>query len=73
VLEEKKCMMCKQENPHVFFTRYMGDFTVRLGAPQFEALKVQASVAVGSWNAWQPLCLQCPAAAAIPILIVDSR
>lgn len=51
VLEEKKCMICKQENPQVFFTRYMGDFTVRLGPPQFEALKVQALVAAGSCTA----------------------
>ena len=44
LLEDKKCMMCKQENLQLYFTRFNGDFTLRLGPDQFAQLKVSMPV-----------------------------
>ena len=37
VLKDKNCVLCKQENPAIFFTRFAGDYTVR---PDFADLQV---------------------------------
>lgn len=41
IMEDTKCMLCKQDNPHVFFTRYMGDYTESLAPDQFAELPVR--------------------------------
>ncbi len=40
VLADKKCVMCREESPQVFFTRFSGDYTARLTPQQFAELKV---------------------------------
>ncbi|KAF6252767.1 hypothetical protein COO60DRAFT_1274132 [Scenedesmus sp. NREL 46B-D3] len=42
VMEDSKCMLCKQECPRVFFTRYMGDYTEGLAPDEFENLPARA-------------------------------
>jgi recombinational DNA repair protein (RecF pathway) len=41
VLKDNRCIMCKQEQPTVLFTRFMGDYTARLDPNQ--DLKARAS------------------------------
>lgn len=40
VLKDKGCVFCRQECGQVFFTRFMGDYTARLGPEDFDKLKV---------------------------------
>jgi hypothetical protein len=40
VMEDSKCMICKQDCPSVFFTRYMGDYTEGLAPEEFDDLPV---------------------------------
>lgn len=40
VMEDTRCMLCKQDNPSVFFTRYMGDYTHSLAPDEFSKLQV---------------------------------
>lgn len=40
VMEDSRCMLCKQDNPAVFFTRYMGDYTQSLPPQEFSKLQV---------------------------------
>jgi len=40
VLGDKKCVICREENPQVYFTRFVGDYTVRISPEQFPELKV---------------------------------
>ncbi|WIA10933.1 hypothetical protein OEZ85_011098 [Tetradesmus obliquus] len=42
VMEDSKCMICKQECPQVFFTRYLGDFTEGLAPDEFQDLPARA-------------------------------
>uniref|UniRef100_A0A383VLU4 RING-type E3 ubiquitin transferase n=1 Tax=Tetradesmus obliquus TaxID=3088 RepID=A0A383VLU4_TETOB len=42
VMEDSKCMICKQECPQVFFTRYMGDYTEGLAPDEFQDLPARA-------------------------------
>lgn len=43
VLKDKNCMVCKQEQPAVFFTRFMGDYTNTMAPDQFGDLKASAA------------------------------
>lgn len=40
VMEDSRCMLCKQDSPAVFFTRYMGDYTHSLAPSEFVKLQV---------------------------------
>jgi hypothetical protein len=51
VMEDSKCMICKQDCPRVFFTRYMGDYTEGLAPDEFEDLPVSTAQ-----QRWQWLC-----------------
>ncbi|KAG2498874.1 hypothetical protein HYH03_003066 [Edaphochlamys debaryana] len=42
VLQDKGCVFCRQENPAVFFTRFMGDYTARLGPEDFDKIQARA-------------------------------
>ncbi|KAJ9528698.1 hypothetical protein QJQ45_020597 [Haematococcus lacustris] len=42
VLKDTRCMVCKTEQPRILFTRFMGDFTTRLTAEQYDDLKRRA-------------------------------
>ncbi len=41
VLKDNNCVLCKQDCPTVFFTRFMGDYTARPGPADFASLKVR--------------------------------
>ncbi len=43
VLGDRKCVICREESPQVFFTRFSGDYTARVTAEQFGQLKVSAA------------------------------
>jgi hypothetical protein len=45
VLEDKRCVHCRQEHDAVFMTRFAGDYTAR--PPDFEALAASAAAASG--------------------------
>lgn len=47
VMEDTRCMLCKQDNPAVFFTRYMGDYTHSLPPNEFNKLQVGYAAAAG--------------------------
>ncbi len=40
VLKDRGCVFCRQENAHVYFTRFMGDYTARLAPEDFDNLQV---------------------------------
>jgi hypothetical protein len=40
-MEDSRCMLCKQDNPSVFFTRYMGDYTQSLPPQEFAKMQVK--------------------------------
>lgn len=65
VLGDKKCVMCREENPLVFFTRFSGDYTARLTSEQFSQLKVGPVVGLTHAVAWcsmpSPLVMAPPA------------
>jgi hypothetical protein len=46
-MEDSKCMICKQECPQVFFTRYMGDYTEGLAPDEFVDLPVSCGCKTG--------------------------
>ena len=39
-LDDKRCVICQQQLPIVFVTRFMGDYTSTIPPQQFEQLKV---------------------------------
>ena len=41
VMEDNRCSLCKAEQPAVFFTRFMGDYTHTLAPDQFARLQVR--------------------------------
>jgi E3 ubiquitin-protein ligase ZNF598 len=43
VMQSKKCALCQQDAPNVFFTQFMGDFTSKIPAEQYPDLKVSDS------------------------------
>lgn len=47
VLGDKKCVMCREEAPQAFFTRFSGDYTARLPPDQFPELQVGDRVTGG--------------------------
>jgi hypothetical protein len=47
-MEDSKCMICKQDCPRVFFTRYMGDYTEGLAPDEFDDLPVRSYSSRGS-------------------------
>lgn len=53
-------MLCKQDNPAVFFTRYMGDYTQSLPPSEYSKLQVSLAAAAG-----RPGC--CSAATAVAV------
>jgi hypothetical protein len=55
VLEDTHCILCKQDVPAVFFTRYMGDYTATLPPAEFAKLQVRACVC--SWCCCSCLCV----------------
>lgn len=71
VLKDNNCVLCKQESPAVFFTRFMGDYTARVPAEDYPAkLKVRCHgyLPASAWalpavhisasgsHPWQPTC-----------------
>lgn len=50
VLKDNNCVLCKQESPAVFFTRFMGDYTARVPAEDYPAkLKVRCHGYLPAW------------------------
>jgi hypothetical protein len=41
VLNDNRCVLCQQDTPAVYFTRFMGDYTQRLGPEEFQNLRVR--------------------------------
>ncbi|GLC59369.1 hypothetical protein PLESTB_001479000 [Pleodorina starrii] len=42
VLKDRGCVFCRQDNAQVYFTRFMGDYTARLGPEDFDKLQARA-------------------------------
>jgi len=55
VLGDNKCIICREESPQAYFTRFSGDYTVRMSLDQFQELPVRVvrGGAPGSCRAWQ--------------------
>lgn len=50
VLKDNNCVLCKQDSPAVFFTRFMGDYTARVPAEDYPAkLKVRCHGYLPAW------------------------
>ena len=41
-LDDKRCVICQQQLPTVFVTRFMGDYTSTIPPQQFDQLKVKS-------------------------------
>ena len=53
VMQDKRCVVCQQPVPQVFFTRFMGDYTARIPLEQYPDLKVGLPC-IGPWDTTPP-------------------
>lgn len=61
-MDDKRCVICQQQAPDVFVTRYMGSYTSTIPSQEFANLKVLAGVRwlyynLGHYNLYEPISL----------------